>query len=119
MFEYEYISNALSLLRIILYVKAILLIFLLDFLSIRMKKVFAKENMDEVSEMMQPDPVIAKMWSNGDLSQSQYEIAYNLLTNTMKAKYLLELITTGTKYHEALIKALKDCKQDQLAEKLF
>ena len=95
------------------------MIFLLDFLSIRMKEVFAKENIDEVSEMMQPDQVIAKMWSDGDLSQNQYEIAYNLLTNTMKAKYLLELMKTGTRYHEALIKALKFSDQEQLAEKLY
>ena len=95
------------------------MIFLSDFLSIRMKEVFAKENIDEVSEMMQPDQVIAKMWSDGDLSQNQYEIAYNLLTNTMKAKYLLELMKTGTKYHEALIKALKNSDQEQLAEKLY
>ena len=93
--------------------KVIFCILFSDFLTNRMKKVFAKENMDEVSEVMQPGPVIAKMWSDGVFSQSQFEIAYNLLTNTMKAKYLLDLMKTGPKYHEALIKALKETDQDK------
>ena len=89
-----------------------------EYLEPKTKRVFLQENMDLVSEIMDPDLVIAELWSLGALSQEQYEIANCLQPKIMRSKYLLGLAREGPKHLESLRTALERTQQKELANKL-